>query len=244
MSPVRIDLLTKTARRNRLTILIISVVVGFGLVGIAPSNALVVASMGVDPNATCAQGGVCAIGDIGPGGGTIFYVASSRQTWGHYLEAATSGWSGEKEDPTVNWCPPSKITVSVKVVKGKLVSFSSASSRALTRAAVAVAIGTGRANTVAIERGGTDTVGKLILAYHGGGKNDWFLPSLYELNEMYNHRSIINGLTGGLYWSSSKSGPSDAWSQNFNTLSPYRLGYEYGVINGGDRPSVRPIRSF
>lgn len=151
----------------------------------------------VDPNATCAQGGTCAIGDIGPGNGIIFYVASSLQLWGQYMEASSTGWRGGGEDPSVDWCPaPVSLSFTVKIVKGKPVpsGSSKAMPRALTKAA-ATAIGTGRANTAAIELGGTDIIGKLMLAYHGGGKSDWFLRSLYELNEMYNQRVIIGGLT-------------------------------------------------
>ena len=35
---------------------------------------------------TCANGGVCKLGDTGPGDGVVFYVASSQQSWGRYLE--------------------------------------------------------------------------------------------------------------------------------------------------------------
>ena len=37
----------------------------------------------------CAQGGVCNVGNIGPGGGRIVYDAGSLQWWGRYLEAIT-----------------------------------------------------------------------------------------------------------------------------------------------------------
>ena len=52
--------------------------------------------------ATCATGGTCRVGDAGPGGGTVFYVASTPQSWGLYLEVAPSSWSGGS-DPRLAW---------------------------------------------------------------------------------------------------------------------------------------------
>jgi hypothetical protein len=34
----------------------------------------------------CANGGLCKLGDTGPGGGVVFYVSDSKQPWGSYLE--------------------------------------------------------------------------------------------------------------------------------------------------------------
>jgi titin len=52
--------------------------------------------------ATCAAGGTCKVGDVGPGGGTVFYVASTPQSWGTYLETAPSNWTGGAE-PRQAW---------------------------------------------------------------------------------------------------------------------------------------------
>ena len=53
---------------------------------------------------TCANGGVCVVGDTGPGGGKIFLTpSSSGNSTGYWFEAAPSNWySGT--DKNNNWC--------------------------------------------------------------------------------------------------------------------------------------------
>ena len=62
---------------------------------------------------TCAQGGSCIVGDRGPGGGIIFYVAASNfsspgsvcNTSCRYLEVAPSTWrtGAVQDDTTFQW---------------------------------------------------------------------------------------------------------------------------------------------
>ena len=66
-------------------------------------------------------------------------------------------------------------------------------------------IGTGVSNTTAIVNNNCSTSGiaaricdDLVL----NGYSDWFLPSIDELQVMYNQRSIIGGFTSNYYWSS------------------------------------------
>jgi phosphodiesterase/alkaline phosphatase D-like protein len=69
-----------------------------------------------------------------------------------------------------------------------------------------IAIGTGSQNTTDILNG-CPTAGiaaRLCRNYTGGGYNDWFLPSKYELRELCINKSAIGNFTSGWYWSSSE----------------------------------------
>jgi hypothetical protein len=111
------------------------------------------------------------------------------------------------------------------------------------------AIGTGYQNTLDIsaqncqtEQGGI-TAAQAALNYETEGYTDWFLPSRYELVEMYN--TIGNGGNiGGFetiyiphYWSSSESNNTNAWLVNFSS------GYTY-VSNKNLSLRVRVVRAF
>ena len=77
--------------------------------------------------------------------------------------------------------------------------------------------------------------------------DDWFLPSVDELNQIYLNQGIINTtslenggtnllLTGG-YWSSTEFGHKWAWNQFFN------VGFQ-GQVPKGSLQNVRAVRSF
>jgi len=116
----------------------------------------------------CAQGGglgdSCKIGDIGPGGGKVFYVSEMNVTGQRYMEVAA-------RLPKVSWA----IDLNVNgvnclnlVIPG---SFRSA-------------IGTGQGNTSAITRVCTREQAPAAWAaknYTSNGLQDWFLPSADEL---------------------------------------------------------------
>ena len=169
----------------------------------------------------CASGGLCAVGDTGPGGGIVFYDAGSVQSWGRYLEAAPFG-----DEVQRTWATGGNQSAAVSGADG-------------------TANGTGEQNTADIvaQSGNVAVTSAAVYCSElvSGGQSDWFLPSKDELNLMYtNLRSAstpLGGFSTGYYWSSSESGGGTARYQQFvvgfqGDFSKNRTGY------------VRPVRAF
>ena len=131
---------------------------------------------------------VYTVGQTGPGGGKIFYVAATPFACGPtmsssctYLEAAPSGWNGGS-DPIRTWAQSSPVDYQRTTVNN-------ANSPETATASI---IGSGYSNTRAIILQGNNnpdsSAAALADAYSPniGGVviDDWFLPSLRELNEM------------------------------------------------------------
>jgi hypothetical protein len=224
----------------------------------ATSNTLNIAELG------CAQGGTCAIGETGPGGGTVFYYSAAGFNCGasftstgsptggqcHYLEYAPAGWNGPRVDPYAYWSPNTTTSVG----------------------ATSTAIGSGYKNTELMRvNNGTifhpDTrpyAGAYIRSKTLGGKSDWYLPSKDELNQLCKSArglpattpdieadgtagtasnvdngqgsNSILGWVADHYWSSSENAPSKAYSKDFRGNTVY-LGKIWAFI-------IRPIRAF
>ncbi len=178
-----------------------------------------------------AAAGVCEEFDTGPGGGFVFYDAGSRQSWGRYLEAAPPGWSGSPDDPKKQWCAKDQPGYANKLATG-------------------TQIGTGAANTqLIIQNCGTDSAAGLAAAYRGGGKSDWFLPSMDELRKLYDRRSEAGTPDCCSFWSSSQnfswspsmelsSGAVSAWGKYFDYGSEYSDALKYNDSR------LRPVRAF
>lgn len=140
---------------------------------------------------------VYAVGDTGPGGGKIFYVATTpfvcgptRATTCTYLEAAPSGWN-TGADPQRSWAQSSPVDYQSTTV----------GSSGSQETATATAIGWGYWNTRAIiSQGNTDTATSAAaladshtVTVSGVVYDDWYLPSNYELNQIC---KWANGITG------------------------------------------------
>ena len=152
---------------------------------------------------TCAEGGVFAVGDTGPGGGVVFYVSatcftstgSDCNTACKYLEAAPADQSaGIVWATTAAFCYNAGGTTSTNNCQTNSIYSGDTTAQAASRTA-ATAIGKGMANTdqiyARVSNGGgaggalTNTYAAgIAFAYDNNGKTDWYLPSKDELNQM------------------------------------------------------------
>jgi hypothetical protein len=73
--------------------------------------------------------------------------------------------------------------------------------------------------------------------YSGGGKDDWFLPSKDELNELYKCKGTTGVPTTESFWSSSQDDNRYARGQSFSDGGQF-IDYKQ---NGN---SVRAVRAF
>jgi hypothetical protein len=181
---------------------------------------------------------VYVVGEPGPGGGTIFYVATTpfacgptRATTCTYLEAAPSGWN-TGADPQRSWAQSTYQSTDVN----------NASS---PETATATAIGWGYWNTRAIiSQGNTNTAtsaaalaDSYTVTVSGVVYDDWYLPSKDELEELFLRKATVGGFVGRFFWSSSEGSASLAWLQDFGNGNQ-------GTNNKNNTYYVRPVRAF
>ena len=192
----------------------------------------------------CAAGGMCVVGDTGPGGGKVFYVAPTSFTSKgsacgstcKYLEVAPGGWITVATPAGQSNCGTARTSTSTRDPQ---CAWSFNAIRPIGTSSASFSIGGGYANTSAMiaqsnYAGWAATVAR---AFRGGGKSDWFLPSKDELNQMYLQRSAIGGFASDFYRSSSEDDANGAWYQFFNgggQLKDGKTGTGY----------VRPVRAF
>lgn len=77
-----------------------------------------------------------------------------------------------------------------------------------------------------------------VVTVGGVTYDDWYLPSIFELNLLYLQRSAVSDLSTSSYWSSTEWSESTAWSQNFLNGNQYYYGMKHGVCH------VRAVRTF
>jgi hypothetical protein len=112
-----------------------------------------------------------------------------------------------------------------------------------TTGAIGTALGTGLANTNTIiaSLGGitTNYAAGVARAFNGGGHNDWYLPSIDELNKLYLNRVAIGGFANSNYWSSTEYNPYPSYALYQSFSDGIQTAFSKSMI-----PYVRAIRSF
>ena len=212
-------------------------------------------------SSSCALGISCELGDLGPGGGLVFYDAGSTQSWGRWLEAtpaaceaaglrwraAAPGKSGTRQLPLAY---PVWKTAARQRVESKRLGMGKANTEVILQQHRSLAPG----DRVATAAGYAD-------ALECGGKDDWFLPSKDELDSLYNLLALTNhDLTGtnsfgferGYYWTSSEYNNENAWTQYWIDgqqfdREKWLSANEQRRKGGAEDPRpfrVRPIRAF
>jgi hypothetical protein len=86
-------------------------------------------------------------------------------------------------------------------------------------------------------QGGGVYAAQLCANYKGGGYGDWYLPSKYELNLLYQQQNMVGGFAGDYFWSSYGDCSTCMWRQGFLTGTQTSS-------DAGDKANVRAIRAF
>jgi hypothetical protein len=174
------------------------------------------------PSSNCSTGGECKVGDIGPGGGVVIYADPNLKGWGRYIEAAPKGWYKDRLDPQQKpYCPERQNYVPFT---GPYLLNTSA------------AIGEGLSNSLALTKICPTGATAIAMAYENNGFRDWFLPSMYEINEMYYVKSV--GLERSWYWTSTTT-----TSHQVTSLSGID-GFLSGIMSSTNGWKIRPVRYF
>ena len=209
---------------------------------------------------------------MGPGGGNVFYVATTAFNCGvnpnatpatkcKYLEAAPSGWNNSDSDPGLAWGGGDR-----NAMRGE------ACSNLSIPGAVGTSIGSGFANTAAIMIACPDASGnqsapaaRAASRYAPRGKaGGWFLPSRDELTKLCEYSGRLSQATvgsgpgtrqsgscysgGNLYSGFSGGYWSSTSGDNYNAVARYFVGGSVGESSGYSKWSdgfrVRPVRAF
>ena len=110
--------------------------------------------------------------------------------------------------------------------------------------------GLGNSNSIVAQIGHTSSAAVLCLNSSSGGQNDWYLPSIQELNMLWNNYfnvsmtfSQIPGATvlnPSGYWSSSEYDNDSSWGVDFGS----GITYANASYNKNSPKRVRAVRSF
>ena len=221
-------------------------------------TAVIIPVCGIDGQRVSGGTGPCQVGDIGPGGGVIFYVAptvfsapgTTCDTACKYLEVAPIDWSNPgvaTGDPAKEWALNANINADVIDIANDNPEFNDA---------LGIGLGYNNSDLIVAQGNDTTTAAGAARAYAGGAKNDWYLPTTAELNQLCKYVSgqawisdatlcsgsgsatPLLGLRLSNYWTSSEKSAGGVWAQAFDD------GHQNGDAPKSAPQYVRPIRAF
>ena len=202
---------------------------------------------------------IYSVGEVGPGGGVIFYVDlnigfrcgenfndTSGATGGlcNYHEVAPDNWSGSVNDPIIPWAIGANATPGLDIpgLVNNTMKWGSIVTDERGR-------GLQNSNYIVQQNGqcfvvaGCTYAAGAARAYAGGGKSDWYLPSITELRTLYIRKA--SGALGKLVFNDSYYFSSS----EVNAGKVYWIWLPNGGGDMGQKNEVqvgrsRPIRSF
>ena len=210
--------------------------------------ALITASCSLEDAYDDMRGGLTSaleysIGDTGPGGGIIFYVADGRngRPYGFTVEGFASS-TGAFSSYTAYYleAAPQNSGNAQWGAYGTLISGVTTFTSNIDELANAIGNGRKDTRTIVAHLGTTESgrAAQIAAAATFGGRNDWFLPSSGELNQLYINRAAVGNMWTGYFWSSSQNNRNFACIQDFDSGAMTT----FGVKNITD--PVRAIRAF
>ena len=203
-----------------------------GAVGLESGTALTPTLRFKPAGTTCATGGYCRIGDIGPGGGIVFIDTSTASSDGRIYEVAPQNWSGSDDLTTVGtYCSNNSSTIG----------------------ASQIGIGWGETNTNLAKStclGGAVGRVNTFNSSNTTGYSDWFIPSRNEGIELAKVAAAAGLLNIGDNWSVGNWGYWGSTEVNSSTMSS--IGHVGPLFNGtsnvlkseATKNMVRPVRAF
>ena len=198
----------------------------------------------------CDSGLAYKCGDTGPGGGTIFYVSSTRFACGadmgsycNYLEVAPNLWAPNSQTSCKNvkgggTCGGSATQTSDFAGSGDGITLCTGPTPK-GNPVYGKAVGTGYANsTILAQWCNPSDAPNVARVYDGGGMTDWFVPSTDEMQALwsYPNRNAIGGFPPSVYWTST------------GTANYFDTAGSVGTYGGRDKMKkgfgFRPVRAF
>ena len=188
--------------------------------------------------ATCAEGGVCALGEIGPGGGKVFYVAATAFSSGApcgvnclYLEMAPNTWSNGTTDPSLKM-QPNKI---------------SSPANGNTRNNTAIGLGFQNTSDLLSNASGISDAKEAIYSVDilTTGKTDWYIPNSLEYLAMKTYLDSCTTACANFTYNSGQN----YWSSNYKGNGGWDFKWAISGLDPGNptltnSKPIRPIRAF